>query len=346
VSRPPLLELRGVRVGPRGRAILEVERFTIEAGRTSVLLGPNGAGKSTLLRVAGGLLEPDAGELLLDGAPASRARVRDACAGVLQRPILRRGSVRANVATGLRFRGVDRALARERVDAWIDRLGLGPLARRSAHSLSGGEAQRVSLARALAVAPRLLLLDEPFAALDAPSRGELLADLREVLAETGTAALLVTHDRHEAAALGDAVAVLHEGRVRQHGEAREVLDRPADPECARILGFANVLPAGVAGAGCGWVAARAEDAELERPGDEGEHDGVRVAATLRRVVPLGPVLRIAAEAAGHALTVTVPVPGPPWLAGLAAGAPVVVRLPAEAMRPLGKGLAAPRSAVG
>jgi tungstate transport system ATP-binding protein len=336
VSAPPLLELRGVRVIRSGRAILAVPRLAIAPGTTTVLLGANGAGKSTLLRVAAGLLEPNDGELRLDGARASRAQVRSACAAVLQRPILRRGSVRANVATGLRFRRVARDEARARVERWIDRLGLAELARCPAHTLSGGEAQRVSLARALAVGPRLLLLDEPFGALDAPTRGELLADLREVLAETGTATLLVTHDRHEAEALADEVAILHEGRVRQHGEGRAVLDGPADAECARVLGFANVLPAALLGGGPGRVAVRAEACELEEP-EDADHAPVgdgRLVGVLRRIVPLGPVVRVVADVAGHPVSATVPAPGPAWLAERRPGDPVVVRMPSDALRPL------------
>jgi ABC-type sulfate/molybdate transport systems ATPase subunit len=161
---------------------------------------------------------------------------------VLQRPLLRRGaSVQANVETGLRFAGVPRRERRRRAGEWMARMGLRDLARQRASTLSGGEAQRVSLARALVLAPRLLLLDEPFSGLDAPSRAELLADLRDVLASTGASALFVSHDRHEAAAIADRLAVLHGGTVRQLGAPAAVLDHPADADCARLLGFENVL---------------------------------------------------------------------------------------------------------
>ena len=128
-----------------------------------------------------------------------------------------------------------------RADEWLERLGLAGLAEPRAATLSGGEAQRVSLARALVLAPRILLLDEPFSALDAPTRAELLADLRDVLASIGAAALLVTHDRHEAAAIADRVAILHAGELRQLGPAAAVLDHPADADCARLLGFENLV---------------------------------------------------------------------------------------------------------
>jgi len=332
---PPLLELEHVVVRAGGRAILDVPALGLEAGTTTGVLGPNGAGKSTLLRVAAALLEPTSGRLLLDGRAASRVRLRAVTSAVLQRPLLRRGSVRSNVETGMRFHRVPRDVMHERSAAWMRRLGIAGLADRPATSLSGGEAQRVSLARALAVEPRLLLLDEPFAALDAPTRGELLADLREVLADTGTAALMVTHDRDEAAALCDRLAVLHDGELRQHGPAAAVLDHPADPECARTLGFDTVLPSRLAerwlGEGSGEVALRAVDCQVVEDGDE------RFAhpAVLRRIVPLGPVARVVVEVDGHALQASAPVPVPAWLQERGVGRPVRIHLRMEGARRLG-----------
>jgi len=288
----PLLELRDLVVRAGGRTILTVPRLALAGASTTAVLGPNGSGKSTLLRAAGALLTPERGDVLLDGAAATRADVRAATAAVLQRPLLRRASVRANVESGLRFRGIARAERRRRGEAWLERLGIGALAERPAHRLSGGEAQRVSLARALAVTPRLLLLDEPFGALDAPTRGELLADLREALAGTGTAALLVTHDRHEAAALADRVAILHGGELRQEGPAGQVLDHPADADCARILGFDNVLPGRLLGVAADEIAVPPEACGLSGSG------GLSLAARLVRVIPLGPVWRVELEAEG------------------------------------------------
>ena len=329
----PLLELRGIGVRAQGRTILEVGRLAVEPAATLAVLGPNGSGKSTLLRVAAALLAPTDGEVLLDGRSAGRAQLRGATSAVLQRPLLRRGSVRHNVETGMRFHGVTREAITARAEAWMRRLGIAELADRAAHTLSGGEAQRVSLARALAVNPRLLLLDEPFVALDAPTRGELIADLREVLADTGTAALLVTHDRDEAAALADAIAILHGGRLRQHGHAAEVLERPADADCARTLGFDNVLSAALAAellpAAPGPVALRAGDCQVRDPSA-----GDGFPARLRRVVPLGAVARVEVEIGDHVVQATAPVPLPPWLDARGGGDEVALVLRPEGARPL------------
>jgi ABC-type sulfate/molybdate transport systems ATPase subunit len=330
---PPLLELRDISVQAHGRAILEVPRLSLEPAATLAVLGPNGSGKSTLLRVAAALVAPTRGDVLLDGRRAGRAALRGATSAVLQRPLLRRGSVRHNVETGMRFHGVERAAVRDRGETWMRRLGIAELADRSAQTLSGGEAQRVSLARALAVNPRLLLLDEPFVALDAPTRGELIADLREVLSATGTAALLVTHDRDEAAALADAIAILHQGRLRQQGAAHHVLEHPADGDCARTLGFDNVLAGDLAAALLGGaprpVALRARDCEVRDPaGGEG------VPARLRRVVPLGAVARAEVEVGGQVIQATAEVPLPAWLHSRGAGDPVALVLRADRARPL------------
>lgn len=332
---PPLIELRDIEVRAGDRTILSVGRLALEPATTIAVLGSNGAGKSTLLRVAGALLKPTCGVVLLDGRPASRAELREVTAAVLQRPLLRRGSVRANVETAMRFRALPRRVVQARADAWIERLGIGALADRSAQSLSGGEAQRVSLARALAVGPRLLLLDEPFSALDAPTRGELLADLRDALIDTRTAGLLVTHDRDEAAALSDRMAILQAGELRQQGITAAVLGNPADRDCARILGFDTILPPELSdrllGPGTGEVALRVGDCRV--------HDvttGEGVAATLGRIVPLGRISRVTVSVDGHSVQACASVPVPAWLAAKRAGDAVRLSVRPEGARPVGK----------
>jgi tungstate transport system ATP-binding protein len=224
--------------------ILDVSQLELPAGLTTAVLGPNGAGKSTLLRVAAGLRAITSGDVVLDGRPATRTQRRAVSAAVLQRPMLGRGSARRNAELGLRFARVPREQARRRADAWLERLGVAQLADRPARELSGGEAQRISLVRALVLEPRLLVLDEPFAPLDANTRGALLGELRELLAQAPVTTLLVTHDAAEAAALADRIAVLDAGAVRQQGSTAAVFARPSDAVTARLLGYDNVLAPG------------------------------------------------------------------------------------------------------
>ena len=235
-----LLSMDGITVTLGGRDVLQVEHLEIAGGETIAVLGPNGAGKSTLLRLAGALVRPSAGIVRIDGEPATERRARETTAAVLQRPLLRRGSVALNVASGLRFQGVPRTAAAERAAEWMRRLDIAHLGARNARGLSGGEAQRVSLARAFATQPRLLLLDEPFAALDEPTRGRMVLELRGLLAEHGIAALLVTHDRRQAAALASRTAVLSAGTMRAVGPTAQVL---ADPTLTDVTGSTSLLDA-------------------------------------------------------------------------------------------------------
>jgi ABC-type sulfate/molybdate transport systems ATPase subunit len=339
VSRPPLLELRGIVVRAGGRTILDVPQLALAPAAVTAVLGANGAGKTTLLRVAGALIRPTAGDVLLDGAPATPAAIRRVSAAVLQRPLLRRATVRENAETGLRFHRVPRAEARRRAEDWLERLGVAHLAHRAAHTLSAGEAQRVSLARALALSPRLLLLDEPFAGLDAPTRGELLVDLGEALAAAGAAALLVTHDRHEAAALADQLAILHAGELRQTGPTANVWAHPADADCARILGYDTVLEPEVARRivddGAHPLALRSEDCAAAPPGSDVNGSAVTISARLRRVIPLGSTSRVIADLDGRRLLGTAPAPAPEWLVALRPGDPIDVRLERDRARPVG-----------
>jgi len=327
----PLLELRDIAVHVGDRALLELEHLSIEPGETLAILGANGAGKSTLLRVAGGLRRPTRGRLSLDGRDATPAQVRELSAAVLQRPLLRRGSVRDNVETGLRFKRVPAPERRQRTAQWLQRLGLEPLADQPAYSLSGGEAQRVSLARALALAPQLLLLDEPFGALDAPTRAELLADLRDILAASGTAALLVTHDRYEAAATADRTAILHAGTLRQIGPTATVLEHPADADCARVLGFENILSPHLASRLLGRqtdhpVAVRATDCRV-KPDSGG-------AGTIERLLPFGNFTRAIVTIDDTRIFSDTPASSPEWLTTFEPGTSVDVHIDLPAARTL------------
>ena len=235
----PPLRLRGVEVRAGGRTLLSVPELTVGPGETLALMGPNGAGKSTLLHVAALLRRPEVGEVRLGGEAATARtslRLRRRTAMVLQAPLLFDARVLANAAAGLRFRGIGRREAERRAAAWLERFGVGHLADRHARALSGGEAQRVSLARAFAVEPTLLLLDEPFAALDAPTRAVLVPALAARLRETGTAAVIATHDPAETYALADRLAVLVAGRVVQLGAPAAVAARPANGTVTALLG--------------------------------------------------------------------------------------------------------------
>ncbi|GEL19569.1 ABC transporter ATP-binding protein [Pseudonocardia asaccharolytica] len=289
-GEPPRLGCRDLRVRVGGRELLAVDTLDVAAGQTLAVLGPNGAGKSTLLRALGMLGRyRRSGTVLLDGVPAEPATMRVAVAGVLQRPILRRGSVAENAAAGLSLRGVGRREALRRSEPWLDALGIAHLAHRDTRTLSGGEAQRTSIARALAVEPRVLLLDEPFAGLDATTRADLLADLRVVLDGLHAATLLVTHDPGEARALAEHTMLLIDGRIRQLGPTASVLDHPVDAPCARLLGF-GLLPPELTGRGL--LAARPEHCRAA-PGEvAAPPDGLAVPGTLRRQVPLGGVTRV------------------------------------------------------
>ncbi len=243
-----VLEATGLEVERGGRVVARAEHLAIEDGELLAVLGPNGAGKSSLLLALATLL-PARGELRSHGVPIADALAYRRSIGVVfQRPLLLDRSVRQNVAIGLELRGVARAERDRRADVELARLGVSHLGPRQALGLSGGEAQRVSIARALATSPELLFLDEPFSALDAPTREALAADLATVLRDTGVTTLLVTHDRDEALSLADRIAVVMDGRVRQVDAAERVFAEPVDEEVAAFVGIENVLAARVEGA--------------------------------------------------------------------------------------------------
>lgn len=241
----PALALRALRVVRGRREVLQLEALEVAPGETLAVLGANGAGKSTLLLAAALLLTPATGDVRLFGQIATgrqRVALRRQTATVFQDAALLDMPVRRNVETALAIHGVPRGARRERAQRWLDRLGVGHLADARPHTLSGGEAQRVSLARAFAVEPRLLFLDEPFASLDYAARAQLTGDLRALLASEGTAALLATHDHSEAELLAERALVLIDGREAQLGPVEQVFARPASLPVARFLGY-SVLPA-------------------------------------------------------------------------------------------------------
>ena len=237
------LSVRELCVHRGWRVVLDVPALTVAEGETLALLGPNGAGKSTLLRCLALLERPSTGTILLGGVPlawAGAVAFRRRTALLLQEPVLFDTTVYENAAAGLRLRGVRRAVERHRVDEWLERLGISHLRDRAARTLSGGEARRVSLARAMVLEPEILFLDEPCAGLDAPARAGFVRELAAVLEARRTTTVLVTHDRAEARALADRVAVLIEGAISEIGQATSVLDRPADPRVRAFLRAAEL----------------------------------------------------------------------------------------------------------
>jgi tungstate transport system ATP-binding protein len=244
------LALRDVRRRHPAGFTLQVPVLDVRSGEVLAVIGPNGSGKSTLLRVLGLLERPDAGTVLVGGRPVD---ARDALAErrrlatVFQEPLLADTTVAANVALGLRFRGLAGVERADRVRRWLDRFGLGALATRAARTLSGGEAQRVALARALVLEPEVLLLDEPFASLDQPSRTALIADLGTVLRQDRVTTVLVTHHRGEAQALADRVAVLIDGCLAQVDETARVFQAPATEAVARFVGVETIVSGRVVG---------------------------------------------------------------------------------------------------
>ena len=240
----PVVELAGVRVARGGRTVLDVPALEVRQGEILAVIGPNGAGKSTLLRVLGLLEIPAAGVVQFRGAAVSARdglALRRRMASVVQEPLLADATVRDNVALGLRFRGENARRMGSRVEIWLERFAIADLASRQARTLSGGEAQRTALARALVLEPEVLLLDEPFSALDHPTREALIDDLSRILAEERTTTVLVTHDRAEAMVLGDRVGVLMHGRLQQVDEAAQVFRAPISEEIARFVGVETIL---------------------------------------------------------------------------------------------------------
>jgi tungstate transport system ATP-binding protein len=245
-----LLTLRDIAVLYGERVALRLPSLEIKAGNLLAVIGPNGAGKSTLLRVMGLLQRPTEGRVLLcgkDALPANVLELRRRIATVFQEPLLLNATVYQNAALGLKLRGVSAAEINRRLAPWLEKLGIAHLASRSARTLSGGEAQRTSLARALVLKPDLLLLDEPWAPLDPASREEFLRDFGRIVKETRLTTVFVTHDREEAFALAEQVAVLDSGRLLELGHREEVFFHPSCDASAEIVGIANRLPGTVHG---------------------------------------------------------------------------------------------------
>jgi len=216
----------------------------VKSGSLVALLGPSGSGKSTLLRIIAGLEAPDTGRIILTGKDATYTSVQDRKIGfVFQHyALFKHLTVRKNIAFGLEIRKTPQAKVKQRVEELLELVQLKGLGDRYPSQLSGGQRQRVALARALAVQPDVLLLDEPFVALDAKVRKDLRAWLRRLHDEVHVTTVFVTHDQEEAMEVSDEIVVMNKGRVEQVGSPAEVYDNPASPFVMSFIGPVNVLP--------------------------------------------------------------------------------------------------------
>lgn len=313
------LEVRGLRVDFDGAPFLRDIDLDVPSGEFHVMLGPSGSGKTTLLRTIAGLQPAAQGSILLDGRDVTHRPAEDRGLVLLhqEHALFPHLTVADNVGFGLRLRGWPPAAIRGRVAELLALMDLDGFQGRRIEGLSGGEKQRVSLARALAVDPRALLLDEPLASLDRLLRQSVREDVRRILRKTGTTALFVTHDRDEALALADSLVLMSEGRLVDRGDPGRVFRAPNGPAAARVLGRRNLWryrkapsgldtdfgpapgPPGPPADEAGWLLVNEEDLDFAPdPSGEGfveaaEFLGARTVYRVRRAGGVG-----YAEAAG------------------------------------------------
>jgi sulfate transport system ATP-binding protein len=266
--------------------------FVVPAGSLTALLGPSGSGKSTLLRTIAGLDQPDTGTITINGQDVTRVPPQRRGIGfVFQHyAAFKHLTVRDNVAYGLKIRKRPKAEVKEKVDNLLEVVGLAGFQSRYPNQLSGGQRQRMALARALAVDPQVLLLDEPFGALDAKVREDLRAWLRRLHDEVHVTTVLVTHDQAEALDVADRIAVLNKGRIEQVGSPTQVYDSPANPFVMSFLGAVSVLNGALVRPHDIRVG-RNPDMAIATADDTAESIGV-VPATVDRVVALGFEVRV------------------------------------------------------
>ncbi len=265
-----------------GEDFVALEDVTLEVpeGSLTALLGPSGSGKSTLLRIMAGLETPDSGVIKIAGNDVTHARPQERGIGfVFQHyAAFAHMTVRDNVAFGLKIRKRPKADVTAKVDELLDLVGLTQWGGQRPHQLSGGQRQRMALARALAIEPRVLLLDEPFGALDANVRTELRRWLRRLHDEQHVTTVLVTHDQEEAMEVADTIAVMNKGRIEQVGSPRDVYDQPATDFVMSFLGPISAVDGKLV---------RPHDISLSHSATNGD-----VRATVKRVVHLGFEVRI------------------------------------------------------
>ncbi|NVN98024.1 MAG: ABC transporter ATP-binding protein [Geobacteraceae bacterium] len=231
MNRKPLLEATNLKVFRGGAQVIDIPHLSLPENGKVAIIAPNGGGKSSLLLTLACLLPRTEGTICFAGKTVEQkdeTGFRRTIAMLFQEPLLFDTTVLDNVAEGLRIRGVEKKAAREESMAALELFRVAHLASRSAHKLSGGEAQRVSLARAFAIKPKLILMDEPFSSLDLPTRIKLAEELGEILNNSGTAALIATHERIEALRMVEHLLVMDAGRIIQSGDPTDVIENPVN----------------------------------------------------------------------------------------------------------------------
>jgi tungstate transport system ATP-binding protein len=271
ITEHPILKIKNVLRTGNGTIRLDIPSLDIVQGNILAIIGPNGAGKTTLLESIAFLLKPRSGDIFFKGEEIRSEKnileYRRKLAMVFQEPLLFDTTVYKNVASGLQIRGMKKSVMRDRVMENLSWFGIDKLKDRSSRSLSGGEAQRTSLARAFATEPEILLLDEPFSSLDPPSRESLIEDLERILRETKTTAIFATHDRSEALRMGDAIAVMNAGSIVQLGTPEEIMNRPINELVASFVGIETVLSGRVVSIEDGTFSADVRGCNIEAIGE-------------------------------------------------------------------------------
>jgi spermidine/putrescine ABC transporter ATP-binding subunit len=268
--------------------------LAIRRGELMTLLGPSGCGKTTLLNLVAGFLLPDAGEVTIDGQRVTNVPTYKREIGMMFQnyALFPHMNVAANVGYGLKMRGVSRQEIAARVAQALALVKLTGMEDRRPKQLSGGQQQRVALARALVIRPKVLLLDEPFSALDKNLRASMQVELKEIQRQLGVTTIFVTHDQSEALSLSDRIAVMSEGRIRQCGSPDEIYRKPLDRFVASFVGDVNVLPARLSESADNRSTIELGDARIEVPG--GPLNGLAAGAAVDLFVR-PEQLRIAAE---------------------------------------------------
>lgn len=225
-----MIRLEQIQYSVSGRKILSIPHLLIGKGNTYGIMGPNGAGKSTLLKLLALLDSPTKGDLFFNGDKIAPKHItleqRRKVAIALQQSLLLNTTVYQNIALGLKIRKLPRKEIKPKVNDWLEKFNISHLAEKHAYQLSGGEAQRVNLARAMILEPEVLCLDEPFSALDFPTKMKLIQDFKSILTTTGTTTIFVSHDLLEMKSLTDELFILMNGELQQHGQTSDVIENP------------------------------------------------------------------------------------------------------------------------